>query len=147
MQEALLRPAGIPVINPDVTAAEALADLNNLPRWMYLLLLLAAPAMGLVFAVRGPGAFLDRNLEVADLPKTHRAEELDDNPVLDAMTLRRDQLLLEALEKIYAERGEDAIAVAVLYGAAHIPAVASGLRDRLGYRPRQAEWLTVFSPQ
>jgi hypothetical protein len=90
----LLRPAGIPVINPDVTAAAALADLNRLPRWMYLLLLLAAPAMGLVFAVRGPGAFLDRNLEVEDLPKTHRAEELDDNPVLDAMTLRRDQLRL-----------------------------------------------------
>jgi hypothetical protein len=145
--EASLLPAGIPVVNPDVTAAEAVADLKSLPRWMYLLLLFAAPVMGLVFAVRGPGAFFDQDLEVEDLPKTDRAEELADNPIHDVLTNRRDQLLLAALEKIHAERCEEPIAVAVLYGAGHIPAIASGLRDRHGYRPRQAEWLTVFSPR
>lgn len=146
-QEALLLPPGIPVVNPDVTAAEAVADLRRLPRWMYLLLLLAAPVMGLVFAVRGPRAFLDADLEVEDLAKTHRAEELADDPVVDALSSRRDQLLLAALEKIHAERCEEPIAVAVLYGADHIPAVASGLRVRHRYQPRQAEWLTVFIPQ
>ena len=59
-QTASLLPAGIPVVNPDVTAAEAVADLGRLPRWTYLMLLIAAPVMGLVFAVRGPRAFLRR---------------------------------------------------------------------------------------
>jgi len=146
-QTASLLPAGIPVVIPDVTAAEAISELRRLPRWMYLLVLLAAPVMGLVFAVRGPRAFLRADLEVEDLPKTHRAEELAEHPLDEAMTSRRDLLLLGALEAIYAERRGEAITVAVLYGAGHIPAVASGLRDRLGYRPRQAEWLTVISPQ
>jgi len=145
--EARLLPDGIPVVNPDATAAEAVADLKALPRWMYLLLLAAAPVMGLIFAVRGPRAFLDRDLEVEDLPKTSRAEELADHVVLDALTGRRDQLLLAALDKIHAERCEEPIAVAVVYGAAHIPAVAAGLMHRHGYRPRQAEWLTLFSEQ
>jgi hypothetical protein len=144
-ENASLLPAGVPVINPDVTAAEAVADLRRLPRWMYLLLLLAAPVMGLVFAVRGPRAFIRSDLEVEDLPKTHQAEELAEHPVGEALTSRRDQLLVGALEKIHAERSAEAITVAVLYGAGHIPAVAAGLRDHLGYAPRQAEWLTVIS--
>jgi hypothetical protein len=42
------------------------------------------------------------------------------------------------------ERCDESIAVAVLYGADHIPAIAAGLMDRYRYRPRKAEWLTVF---
>ncbi|MCW2913354.1 MAG: hypothetical protein JWN52_1422 [Actinomycetia bacterium] len=144
---AALLPAGVPVVNPDATAAEAVADLRRLPRWMYLLLLLSAPVMGLVFALRGPRAFLDKDLVVEDLPPTRRAEMLDDHPVKHAMTGRRDQLLLDALGKIHLERCDESIAVAVLYGAGHIPAIAAGLMDRYGYRPRKAEWLTVFIPQ
>jgi hypothetical protein len=145
--EALLLPDGIPVVRPDVTAAQAIADLRTLPRWMYLLLLAAAPVMGMIFAVRGPRAFLDEDLEVEDLPKTTRAEELADHAVSGVLTGRRDELLLAALDEIHAERRDEPIAVAVLYGAGHIPAVAAGLMNRHGYRPRQAEWLTVFSPQ
>jgi hypothetical protein len=31
-----------------------------------------------------------------------------------------------------------------VYGAAHMPAVTRELLRRYGYRPRTAEWLTVF---
>ncbi|MFD4600519.1 hypothetical protein ACFWPQ_21125 [Streptomyces sp. NPDC058464] len=139
-----LLPKDVPVINPDVTAAEAIEDLKTLPRWMYLLLMIAAPVMGLVFALRGPSAFLDEDLAVEDLPSTLRAEMLADNPVEQAMTGRRDQRLLDALGRIHAERGHEAIRVAVVYGAGHVPAIVSGLWDRYGYRPREAEWITVF---
>jgi len=145
--EAGLLPDDIPVVRPDVTAAEAVADLRTLPRWMYVLLLAAAPVMGVIFSVRGPRAFLDKDLEVGDLPKTRRGEELADHPVASVLTDRRDQVLLATLDKIHAERSEEPIAVAVLYGAGHIPAVAAGIMHRHGYRPRQAEWLTVFSQQ
>jgi hypothetical protein len=145
-REELLLPKDVPVINPDVTAAEAIADLKALPRWMYLLLMVAAPVMGLVFALRGPRAFLDEDQVVEDLPSTLRAEMMADDPVGQAMMGRRDQRLLDALGEIHAERSNESIRVAVVYGADHVPAIVSGLRDRYGYRPREAEWLTVLIP-
>ncbi|WP_150136470.1 hypothetical protein [Streptomyces hyaluromycini] len=143
-RDELLLPKDVPVVNPDVTAAEAIEDLRTLPRWMYLLLMVAAPVMGLVFALRGPSVFFDEDLAVEDLPSTLRAEMMADNPVEQAMTGRRDQRLLDALGEIHAERGEEPIRVAVVYGAGHVPAIVSGLWDRYGYRPREAEWLTVL---
>ena len=145
-REDLLLPEGVPVVNPDVTAAEAMADLRTLPRWMYLLLMVGAPVMGLVFALRGPRAFLDVDGEIEDLPSTLRAEMLADSPVEHAMTDRRDRRLLDALGEIEAEHGGERFRVAVVYGAAHVPAIVSGLWDRYGYRPREAEWLTVLIP-
>ncbi|MET9121226.1 hypothetical protein [Streptomyces sp. NPDC004528] len=145
-RDDLLLPEGVPVINPDVTAAEAIADLKTLPRWMYVLLMVAAPVMGLVFALRGPRAFLDEDLAVEDLPSTLRAELMADDPVEHAMTDRRDRRLLDALARIDAEHGMEPIRVAVVYGAGHVPAIVSGLWDRHGYRPREAEWLTVLIP-
>lgn len=145
-RDELLLPWTVPVVNPDVTAAEAIADLKALPRWKYLLLMVAAPVMGLVFALRGPRAFLDEDLAVEDLPPTLRAEMAADDPVRHALLDRRDERLLDALGAIHAERAGEPIQVAVVYGAAHVPAVVSGLMDRYGYRPRDMDWLTVLVP-
>ncbi|MFZ3555442.1 hypothetical protein [Streptomyces sp. BH055] len=141
-----LLPGGVPVVHPDVSAAEAIADLKSLPRWTYLLMLVAAPVMGLIFALRGPRAFLDEDLAVDDLPTTLRAELLADDPVAHAMTDRRDRRLLDALDEIHAAHRTEPLRVAVVYGAGHVPAIVAGLRERHGYRPRDAEWLTVCVP-
>ncbi|MEU2776979.1 hypothetical protein ABZ646_29735 [Streptomyces sp. NPDC007162] len=143
-RDDLLLPEDVPVVNPDVTAAEAIEDLRTLPRWMYVLLMVVAPVMGLVFALRGPRAFLDEDLVVEDLPSTLRAEMMADGPVERALTGRRDQRLLDALGEIHTQRGAESIRVAIVYGAGHVPAIVSGLWDRYAYRPREAEWLTVF---
>ncbi|MER5896103.1 hypothetical protein [Streptomyces sp. NPDC001876] len=142
----LLLSEGAEVINPDVTAEEASADLRTLPRGMYWLLMVSAPVMGLMFALRGPRAFLDEDLVVEDLPSTLRAELIADDPVMHAITDRRDQRLLDALGEIHTERGDQPIRVAIVYGAGHVPAIVSGLRDRYGYRPYEAEWVTVLIP-
>ncbi|MEB8342360.1 hypothetical protein [Streptomyces endophyticus] len=143
----LLLPESVPVLRPDVTAAEAVADLKTLPRWTYLLMLLAAPVMGLVFALRGPRAFLDEDLAVDDLPTTARAEMLADHPIGHAMSDHRDLRLLDALDGIHAEHHAEPLRVAVVYGAGHVPAIVAGLRGRHGYRPWGAEWLTVCVPE
>ena len=145
-RDELVLPESVPVVNPDMTAAEAIADLKTLPRWTYLLLMVAAPVMGLVFALRGPRAFLDEDQVVDDLPSTLRAEMMAGDPVEHAMTGRRDKRLLDALGEIHAERADEPIRVAIVYGAAHVPAIVSGLMDRYGYRARTAEWLTVLVP-
>ncbi|CAG6394063.1 hypothetical protein NMG29_32230 [Streptomyces cocklensis] len=145
--DAELLPEGVPVLFPDVTAAEAMADLRALPRTTYALVMVAAPLMGLVFAMRGPRAFLDEDHVVEDLPPTLRAEMLADHEVEHALTDRRDRRLLEALGTIHAERRHEPIRVAVVYGAGHVPAIVRGLAEGYGYLPRDAEWLTVLVPR
>ncbi|WP_405385909.1 hypothetical protein OG596_37540 [Streptomyces sp. NBC_01102] len=83
---------------------------------------------------------------VEDLPSALRAQMTADGPVGHAMTGRRDQQLLDALGEIHTERGTEPIRVALVYGAGHVPALVSGLRIRYGYRPREAEWLSVLVP-
>jgi hypothetical protein len=139
-----LLPPGIPVINPDTTTAEVVADLRKAARWFYPLLLVLAPLWGLIFALRGPKAFLTEDTVVEDQPPTLRAAELDDNPVTQALLDRRDRLLLEALGRIHAERCQDPITVAVVYGASHVPAAVHGLLNSYRYVPMSSEWLTVY---
>jgi hypothetical protein len=56
----------------------------------------------------------------------------------------RDALLLDALSDIHRQRCEEPVDVAVIHGAAHMPAVIYRLLARHGYRARTAEWVTVF---
>jgi hypothetical protein len=57
----------------------------------------------------------------------------------------RDRDLLKALQGVHEERKDEAIEVAVVYGAAHMPAVVRGLHARFGYRAvRGSEWLTAI---
>jgi hypothetical protein len=55
----------------------------------------------------------------------------------------RDRLLVQALTSIHEERSQESIVVAVVYGAAHMPAVVRHLQT-LGYQSTECEWLTVF---
>ncbi|MGP3637014.1 hypothetical protein ACTU45_27330 [Streptomyces sp. 24-1644] len=139
-------PPGVPVLSPDVSAVEAMDELRNLPRRLYWPLLCLAPVMGLVFALRGPRAFLDPDLTVEDLPSTARAEMLADDELEHALLHRRNERLLTALAGIHTERWQEPITVAVVYGAGHMPAVVRGLLDTYGYRPRDGEWFTVCLP-
>ena len=142
-----LLPVQVPVVNADLTAAEAVGELRKLPRLTHLMLLLAAPVCGLVFALRGPRAFLGADMAVADLPTTAQAEALADSPISDAMLNRRDEALLAELGRIHDARSQEPITVAVVYGAEHMRAVVYGMPARYGYRPRGGEWLTVYVPR
>lgn len=136
-------PPRAPVIAADVTAGQFEADLRKLPWLTHLMLLVAAPVMGLAFVVLGPRAFYRKSLEIDDLPLTAEAEELREGPLIEAIVEKRDRVVLAALEAIYAERCEDRMRVAVVYGAGHMPGIAAGLRARYGYLPRRADWVVV----
>jgi hypothetical protein len=45
---------------------------------------------------------------------------------------------------IHEAHAAEPVAVAVVYGAGHMPAVIHGLLGRYGYQPQGAEWLTIF---
>lgn len=95
--------------------------------------------------VFGSREFLARRLgSQEDLPT--REEELGHGrfDALEGFLVDgRDALLTRALDAIHQQRSQEPISVAVVYGAAHMPAVVRYLA-RYGYRASSAEWLTVF---
>ncbi len=85
-----------------------------------------------------------RSMEQNDLPSPTKEDAVDWSPELEAaFGGERDDRLLAVLSRLHEERTGEDIEVAVVCGAAHVPAIVRGLMDRYGYRPRSADWLTV----
>lgn len=55
----------------------------------------------------------------------------------------RDSRLVQRLDEIHRARAAEPVSAAVVFGAAHMPAVASHLSGKLGYIASSSEWLTV----
>jgi hypothetical protein len=68
-----------------------------------------------------------------------RLDRFMQHQVLDS----RDAGLVQALGAIHRERYAEQAKVAVVYGAAHIPAVVDYLTEAFRYYAEKAEWLTV----
>jgi hypothetical protein len=68
-----------------------------------------------------------------------RLERIIQDRVLDA----RDSVLVQSLGAIHRERYGEQAKVAVVYGAAHIPAVVDYLTETFKYYVEKAEWLMV----
>jgi hypothetical protein len=136
---------GVPVVNPDVSAAE----LGRLWRQYVPLVMSAAvwiliPVYTIGIWLFGTRRLIGRNLAMDDLPAAEEVLVGDRvQAMIDVVVKRRDSSLLKALASIHEERCEEPIRVAVVYGARHVPAVITGLHV-LGYRHRSAEWLPVF---
>jgi hypothetical protein len=139
-----LAASGVEVINADLSASEARRVWRSLPAIQRLAILCLVPIFGVAFRVAGTRRVLGRYLALEDLrtPMQDQARQ-----VLPAATRLisddRDQRLVSTLVGLARSRAHEPIAVGVLYGADHVIAVVRAL-DAEGYRPRHAEWLTVF---
>lgn len=135
---------GVPVIEPDVTEDEFTRGWRRMPAVHRMLFWLVLPGVLLVRLFGGTRMVWTRAVEVNDLPSVRDEALADRYPGFgDAMLGDRDQRLLDALTRLHDERQDERIEVAVVYGAAHVPAVVHGLAERHGYRPASADWLTV----
>jgi hypothetical protein len=87
------------------------------------------------------------------LPNLEQADEHDDRwerlaggritRGFESLTQKRDAQLVKALGAIHAERQHEPIQIAVVFGAAHIPAVVEYLTETFRYYVGDAKWLTV----
>jgi hypothetical protein len=139
----------VQVLRPDLTLPELRSRLRRLPLLTYatarLALWVVVPWVALYLLIFGARRLLSRELalDVDTLytdPSSGSRWDAIDRVVLDD----RDALLVDALSNIHRRRCEEPIDVAVIYGAAHMPAVIYGLLARHGYRARTAQWVTVF---
>ncbi len=129
---------GAPVIWPDLEPGERPRSLAS-RAWGWVDVVVMTPVLTVMMAVGGPAWLLRQRYEVSD--DTEVRIRLMTKMFVD----ERDEKLLDALVKIHEERKGEAIDVAVVYGAGHMPAVVRGLYARFGYRPvRGSDWLTVI---
>jgi hypothetical protein len=88
------------------------------------------------------------------MPSLEQADEHDDRwdrraagrlerAIQDRVLDSRDCVLVKALGAIHRERYGEQAKIAVVYGAAHIPAVVDYLTEAFKYYVEKAEWLTV----
>jgi hypothetical protein len=137
---------GVPVIVPDVTEDEFGTAWRRVP-WMYRMsVLLLLPVLMVARLVGGTRTIWTKAMEVGSLPSDMDEQLAAEVPELgEVFGGERDRRLVETLQRLSDERGTEAIEVAVVYGAQHVPAMVHGLADRCGYIARSADWLMVAS--
>lgn len=145
VQDLGLQDLEVAVIGPDMSGVEFDIRWRRLPLALRLQALYLVPVYAAGMLLFGSRRFLARALgSLDDLPAPGQAvperfEALDRLVVDD-----RDRLLVRALDSIHEQRRHEAVEVAVVYGAGHMPAVVQYLSARLGYRAASAQWFTVF---
>jgi hypothetical protein len=135
---------GVPVVRPDVSHDEFAAGWRRVPPAHRLTMWCVLPLVVVARLFGGTRMIWSRSMEQNDLPSYEQEDAADWSPELEAaFGGERDDRLLAALYRLHEERSGEAIEVAVVYGAGHVPTVVRRLMSRYGYRPRSADWLTV----
>lgn len=129
---------GVPALWPE--AASNSTRRQRLGLLSYLDLVLLIPFYVVVMALGGRGWLLRNRLEVYDNSDIRMRTRRMTKFIIED----RDADLVSTLSQVYAERQDRREVVAVVYGAAHMPAVINALNARFGYRAVGAEWMTVF---
>jgi hypothetical protein len=133
------------VIHPDMTGRQLRAGWHTVPILHRVLLLLLAPVVGAAFWLAGTRRMLARHAAIEDLPDATDVILRDKAQALTELLLdQRDALLAAALDEVLVQHRNESIDIAVVYGAGHMPGLTRYLAGKYGYRPRTAEWLTVF---
>lgn len=136
---------GVPVIGPDMSREQFTAGWNRVPLWQRALAVTAAPLVGLHWLAAGSRRELARHLNLDDGDWQERMADVESLEELeDLLGEQRDRLLIAELDRIHRQRHHEAIKVAVVYGAHHVPPLIHAMRALHGYRVRGAEWLMVF---
>jgi hypothetical protein len=133
------------IINPDMTSRQLRAGMRAVPMVQRLLLALIAPLVGAAFLLLGTRRMIARYAATDDLPEPNEVLIWDKAPELNELLVgQRDALLAAALDRVLDQHQDEAIEIAVVYGAGHMPGLIRYLTAKHQYRPREAEWLTVF---
>jgi hypothetical protein len=145
LQRDRLDSLGIPTICPDMDGASFSRGWARVPWLQRTLAWFLIPVFGVLLALFGTRQMLARNLAMEDQPSDVELDAATAYPELYGLICdERDQLLIQTLMQIHERRNREPIKVAVVYGAAHMPAVLHALSARHRYVARDGEFLTVF---
>lgn len=132
------------IVVPDISAGDFAKGWQRVPLHLRVTMMIAAPIYGIWLALFGKRRWIGKYATMDDL-RTNE-ETLNASDELEELLLdSRDQLLIDELLRIHAEHCAEPLTVAVVYGAAHMRAVANALHAAHRYLPREAEWVTVLA--
>jgi hypothetical protein len=136
--------AGVELMTPDLTGAQVSRGWRTVP-WLHRLgVFVLVPVFALGFRLFGSRYMLGAYLETDDLPSPADEQVREMSPAMTKLLIDdRDRLVAEALDALVSSRGAEPIVVGVVFGAGHMPAAVHALAAS-GFKPRNAEWLTVF---
>ncbi len=140
-------PGGAEVILADVSPAEFERLWRALPPWQRLAIALGAPAYGLWLRLTASRATLARRQCTTDL---HDRDVIlaHDTPAggpLSVILHARDANLARMLRGELEKACKTPRRIAVVYGAAHMPAVMAELRAHGAFRPVESAWLDAIT--
>jgi hypothetical protein len=145
VQELDLGGLGVPVVAPDMSAAEFKRRWRQSALVPRLLVRCLVPVFAAGMTLFGSRRYLARALgSLDDLPALQERVPEGFEALEELIVDERDRLLLDALATIHEQRRHEPIVVGVVYGARHLRAVVHGLSARFGYRAVRADWLDVF---
>jgi len=129
-----------------MTGEQFEAGWRAVPLWQRAAVTVTAPLVGLDRLLFGSRRALARHLELTDVDWQDQALKFESaDELMDLIGDQRDRLLVAELDEIHRERCHEAITVAVVYGARHVPPMIEALGGLYRYGVRSAEWLTVFA--
>jgi hypothetical protein len=133
---------GVPVVRPDVSGEEFARSWRTLPLRYRLLVWCALPFVAVAQLLGGRKRLLAPTVRIDDddVPDDAMTQQLD-----DVFGGDRDDRLFAALAELHETRSAERIDVGIVYGAGHVPDLVHRLATTLGYRPRDAEWITAVT--
>src|SRR5215469_5560164 len=133
------------VIEPDMTGRQLRKGWHALPLLQRVALPVLAIVVATAFWLLGTRRMLARYAAAEDVPDAAEVMLRDKAQALVELLLdQRDALLAAALDEALVRHHSESVDIAVVYGADHMPALTRYLAAKYGFRPRTAEWLTVF---
>jgi hypothetical protein len=133
---------GVPVLFADMTGEDFGRRWREIPLAERVVVGSAVPLFAIYQRVFGSRETLARHLRLDD--DTAIDSWNPDSGLEKLVCDRREALLVGTLVDIYAQRRDEPIDVAIVYGAAHALPVVRYLMAALGYVARAAEWVRVF---
>lgn len=131
----------------DVTPEEFVALWKHVPLWLRFVATILAPFVGLKNRWFLNRVNLAKQMEMDDLAPRDMLMSWSEltQPLESALLHARDAHLLDVLrhEVAKAAKGTE---IAIIYGAAHMPAVINALPD-MGFHWQNSTWMTVFKTE
>ncbi len=140
----------------DTAAKAILTDLNSdefealwqdVPAWKRMIIGVLAPLFGLYRGLFATRRSLAKGLSLEDLAARDDILSWNEWPeaIRRVLLEARDTRLCNCLRDVIADNRSDPKSIAIVYGAAHMPAVLRCLDEYADYAPVESDWMTIFA--
>jgi hypothetical protein len=134
------------LVHADIDAGSFQSAWSGIPLRVRALLVGVVPFFALYLYLSATRKSIAKRMKIGDLVTREEILDASDasEKVEDVLLHGRDAHLEKVIADLYAKERKNPLKVAILFGAAHMRAVARLLLNTLGYQIVDGDWVTVF---